>query len=222
MTATTQPARSCCPSRCRTRSTCSGTRLATRSWSAGDGGASRCWGSIAVVEGHGPRRGRFRGALDGGDDLVDRADVSAGRLIWRDLKKALRGAWVEKREKEMRIVLPGGGSVTVKSADDPDALRGVGLDGVVLDEAAFMREAAWVNGIRPALADRQGWAMFLTTPCGMNWIARPVRVGRVASRTGPAGSGRRATTRSCPKPRWRPRDATWASWSSRRSTWRSS
>ncbi len=128
-------------------------------------------GLIAVIEGHGPTGQRFPGALDGATIWWVAPTYPMGLLIWRDLKKALAGAWSEKNEKEMRIVLPGGGSVTVKSADDPDALRGVGLDGVVLDEAAFMKEAAWVNGIRPALSDRRGWAMFLTTPCGMNWIA---------------------------------------------------
>jgi len=127
-------------------------------------------GLIACVEGHGPAGSGFRGAIEGADIWWVAPTYPQGLLIWRDLKKALHGAWIEKKEKEMRIVLPGGGSITVKSADDPDALRGVGLDGVVLDEAAFMKEEAWVNGIRPALADRQGWALFLTTPKGVNWI----------------------------------------------------
>ena len=127
-------------------------------------------GLIACVEGHGPPDSGYRGALEGAQIWWIAPTYPQGVLIWRDLKKALAGAWVEKREKEMRITLPGGGSVTVKSADNPDALRGVGLDGVVLDEAAFMSEEAWVNGIRPALADRQGWALFLTTPNGMNWV----------------------------------------------------
>ena len=127
-------------------------------------------GLIAVVEGHGPERGTFRGALDGGQIWWVAPSFPIAVLIWQDLKKALRGAWAEKKEKQWMITLPGGGSVTVKSADDPDALRGVGLDGVVLDEAAFMQEAAWTQGIRPALADRRGWAIFLTTPKGQNWV----------------------------------------------------
>ncbi|MCA9315790.1 MAG: hypothetical protein KDB73_09895, partial [Planctomycetes bacterium] len=114
-------------------------------------------GLIACVEGHGPLDSGYRGALEGAQVWWIAPTYPQGVLIWRDLKKALRGGWIEKREKEMRIVLPGGGSVTVKSADNPDALRGVGLDGVVLDEAAFMSEEAWTHGIRPALADRQGW-----------------------------------------------------------------
>ncbi|MCA9315999.1 MAG: phage terminase large subunit [Planctomycetes bacterium] len=128
-------------------------------------------GLIACVEGHGPPDSGYRGALEGATTWWLAPTYPQGQLIWTDLKKALRGGWTEKSEKQMRITLPGGGSVTVKSADNPDALRGVGLDGVVLDEAAFFSEEAWVNAIRPALADRQGWAIVLTTPNGMNWIA---------------------------------------------------
>lgn len=127
-------------------------------------------GMLAVLEGHGPREGGHIGALEGGTIWWVAPSYPIASLIWRDLKRALRDAWVEKNENDRRIVLPGGGSVTVKSADNPDGLRGVGLDGVVLDEAAFMQEEAWTQGIRPALADRRGWAMFLTTPCGQNWL----------------------------------------------------
>ena len=127
-------------------------------------------GLVACIEGHGPPDSGFRGALEGATTWWVAPSYPQGQLVWADLKKALRGGWVEKSEKQMRITLPGGGSVTVKSADNPDALRGVGLDGVVLDEAAFMSEEAWVNGIRPALADRQGWAVFCTTPSGLNWV----------------------------------------------------
>jgi phage FluMu gp28-like protein len=68
--------------------------------------------------------------------------------------------------------LPGSGSVTVRSADNPDSLRGEGLDFVVLDECAFMHEDAWAQAIRPALADRQGRALFISTPKGRNWFWR--------------------------------------------------
>lgn len=127
-------------------------------------------GLLATVEGHGPRVGGYRGALEGATIWWVAPSFPVASLIWRNLKRALRGAWIEKNENERRIVLPGDGSITVKSADNPDALRGAGLDGVVLDEAAFMAQAAWSEGIRPALADRQGWALFLTTPKGQNWL----------------------------------------------------
>ncbi len=127
-------------------------------------------GLIAVVDGHGPRGAGHKGALEGGTVWWVAPTFPIASMIWRELKRALRDAWVEKSENERRIVLPGGGSVTVKSADNPDSLRGTGLDGVVLDEAAFMAREAWTEGLRPALADRQGWAVFLTTPKGMNWV----------------------------------------------------
>ena len=51
-------------------------------------------------------------------------------------------------------------------ADNPDRLRGGGLDGVLLDEYADMKPAVWGEVIRPMLADRQGWATFIGTPKG--------------------------------------------------------
>lgn len=70
------------------------------------------------------------------------------------------------------VTLPGGGEIQVRSADNPDSLRGEGLDFVVLDECAFMREEAWTEALRPALSDRHGRAMFISTPKGRNWFWR--------------------------------------------------
>lgn len=95
---------------------------------------------------------------------------TADRIIWPDLKRALSKAWIAKSETEHHIELPGGGSITVKSADNPDSLRGAGLDGLVFDEAAFAGPNVWSEVLRPMLSDRQGWAMFLTTPNGCNWF----------------------------------------------------
>lgn len=74
-------------------------------------------------------------------------------------------------ESQHRVELPGGGSVEVRSGDDPDtAGRGPGWDGVVMDEAAFVKQQLWYTSLRPALADRQGWAVFFSTPNGFNWF----------------------------------------------------
>lgn len=89
---------------------------------------------------------------------------------WRDLKSAFYDKWAYKLESERFIELEGGGTLTVKSADDPDALRGVGLDLVIVDEAAYIPEAAWVSALRPALADRRGKALLISTPHGRNWF----------------------------------------------------
>jgi len=76
------------------------------------------------------------------------------------------------RLSEMQVAFPGGGSAQVRSADDPQSLRGEGLTFAVLDECAFMREAAWSEAVRPALSDRQGGALFISTPRGRNWFWR--------------------------------------------------
>ena len=64
--------------------------------------------------------------------------------------------------------LSGGAQIRLYGADNPDAMRGIYLDGIVLDEYADMDPRMWAEIIRPALADRQGWAVFIGTPKGRN------------------------------------------------------
>lgn len=92
-------------------------------------------------------------------------------MAWRELK-ALADQIPARvvREDARRITLPGGGEITMKSADAPEALRGEGLDLVVLDEAAYIPEAVWTDAIRPALSDRKGGALLISTPRGYNWF----------------------------------------------------
>ena len=88
---------------------------------------------------------------------------------WRPLRQMARripGADIRLGDKQ--IILPGGGSVEVRSADKPDNLRGEGLDYVVMDECAFMQREVWTEAIRPALSDRLGKALFISTPKGRN------------------------------------------------------
>lgn len=89
---------------------------------------------------------------------------------WRDLKTALAGEWTAKLEHDRFIEFEGGGSISVKSADDPDSLRGVGLDFVVIDEAAYVNDLTWGAVLRPALSDRGGSALLISTPHGGNWF----------------------------------------------------
>jgi phage terminase large subunit len=77
----------------------------------------------------------------------------------------------EARESELSLELPYGGRVRLYGADNPDALRGIYLDEVVLDEYAQMRDGLWSEVIRPALADREGNATFIGTPMGRNAFA---------------------------------------------------
>jgi phage terminase large subunit-like protein len=78
---------------------------------------------------------------------------------------------VHVRRVDRMIEFPGGGEVQVRSADDPDSLRGEGLNLAVMDEFAFMKPEAW-EILRPALSDRQGDAVFISTPSGRNLFWR--------------------------------------------------
>lgn len=75
---------------------------------------------------------------------------------------------VKVNETELRVDLPNGARIRLYGADNYDRLRGIYLDGVVLDEFADMSPRAWSEVIRPALADRKGWASFIGTPKGKN------------------------------------------------------
>ncbi|MDP3940605.1 MAG: terminase family protein [Deltaproteobacteria bacterium] len=69
-----------------------------------------------------------------------------------------------------RIWLVGGVLIEFRSADRPDRLVGVGLNGIWIDEAARVKAIAWLDNMRPAISDKQGWALFSTTPLGRNWF----------------------------------------------------
>ena len=97
----------------------------------------------------------------------------AKMIAWKKLKnKLLNLRWVSKiNETELSIILKNGSTISLKGADGgAQNLRGVGLDAVILDEASIIDEEAWTEVLRPALADKQGWALFISTPAGMNWL----------------------------------------------------
>jgi hypothetical protein len=71
-------------------------------------------------------------------------------------------------EGELWVQLPNGSQIRIFGADNADSLRGIYLDGVVLDEVAQMSPNVWQEVLRPALSDRQGWALFIGTPQGQN------------------------------------------------------
>lgn len=79
---------------------------------------------------------------------------------------------VEVNESDLQVTLPTGAAIRIYGADNPDALRGIYLDGVVMDEVAQMKPAVWGEIVRPALADRGGWAVFIGTPKGVNLFSQ--------------------------------------------------
>jgi phage terminase large subunit len=69
---------------------------------------------------------------------------------------------------ELWVELLNGARVRVFGADNPDALRGLFFDGLIADEYGDWKPSVWGSVIRPALADRQGWATVIGTPKGHN------------------------------------------------------
>lgn len=136
-------------------------------------GKTAC-GLLAAVCGHGhpdPRHpGHLRGAIDGGHLYWVSPTFAISKKIERDIQRCFRNSGFEYLKGEARIEIPGGGSITIKTAASPVGLRGDGLDGVIFDEAAFADKEVWTEALRPALSDKQGWSLFTTTPNGLNWV----------------------------------------------------
>lgn len=97
----------------------------------------------------------------------------AKRVVWDYFKQyALTIPGSEANEADLRIDIPIRSGERIRfmllGAENPMALKGLYLDGVVLDEFAEMNPSVWREVIRPALSDRKGWAIFIGTPKGRN------------------------------------------------------
>lgn len=95
--------------------------------------------------------------------------AQAKAVAWDLVKQvALKIPGAVIRESELKVELPNGASIRLFGADNPNALRGLGFDGVVVDEVADIEPGVWGEVVRPALADRRGWALFIGTAKGVN------------------------------------------------------
>ena len=95
----------------------------------------------------------------------------AAQIAWAKLKELVPAEYVAaKNESDLSLTLVNRAVIALRGADNPDSLRGPGLDFVVLDEAAFMKREAWTEVLRPSLSDKLGRALFISTPSGYNWF----------------------------------------------------
>lgn len=93
----------------------------------------------------------------------------AREAAWDYLKQYTRVIPGRKvNETRACVDLPNGARITLYGAENADALRGIYLDGLVMDEVAWMRDTVWDMIFRPFLMDREGWAFFIGTPMGKN------------------------------------------------------
>ena len=75
---------------------------------------------------------------------------------------------VRFNETELRVDLPNKARITLLGSENCDGLRGIYLDGCVIDEYANVNDRLFPEIIRPALSDRKGFCIFIGTPQGMN------------------------------------------------------
>lgn len=96
----------------------------------------------------------------------------AEKIAWQMLKNHTKDIpGVEYNEAKLRCTIPRGKdhiTIYLLGAENPDSIRGMYFDGVILDEFGEMNPEVWGKVIRPALADRKGWAIFIGTPKGQN------------------------------------------------------
>jgi len=96
--------------------------------------------------------------------------TQAKDVAWSYLKEYTASIpGIEKSETELSVTFPHNGArIRLYGADNYDRLRGLYLDGAIIDEAGDIDPRAWSEVIRPALSDRKGWATFIGTPKGRN------------------------------------------------------
>lgn len=97
------------------------------------------------------------------------------RIVYANIMRKLKLSKDVKKQYNipqgmMRIEMPWGTILEVKSAERQESLLGEGLSGVIMAEAARHTSDTWEQYIRPALSDKQGWAIFTSTPRGYNWF----------------------------------------------------
>jgi hypothetical protein len=95
------------------------------------------------------------------------------KIMWPLLKMLAKmegegGLIAQAHENTAVATLVNGRRISIKGADRPDSLRGVGISFAVLDEYAFMKPEVWELIVQPALADVEGGALFIGTPEGKN------------------------------------------------------
>lgn len=107
----------------------------------------------------------------------------AREIMWVKLKRAIPVNWVAHvHETLLKITLKNGSVISLKGADRPDTLRGVGLDYIVLDEFQDMRKGVWDEVLRPTLATTQGGALFIGTPKSFNHFHKLYEKGQKQKR----------------------------------------
>lgn len=91
-------------------------------------------------------------------------------MQWVPLINKEIGQFIKINKSVFTMESYSGSKLELKSTDNPASLLGAGLDMLIVDEAARVPEEVWRTHLRPTLTDRQGKALFISTPYGKNWF----------------------------------------------------
>ncbi len=89
------------------------------------------------------------------------------RIAWDYLVNYTRPLGAKVNIAELRVDFMGR-RISLYGADNPDSLRGIYLDGAVIDEVGNINPSVFSDIIRPALTDRLGFCVAMGTPKGNN------------------------------------------------------
>lgn len=94
--------------------------------------------------------------------------AQAKSIAWEYLKWYGRPLIKKINESDLIVTTLNNAEIRLFGADNADALRGLGFNGIFMDEYGDFKPSVWGSVIRPALADKRGWAVFAGTPKGKN------------------------------------------------------
>lgn len=103
------------------------------------------------------------------------------QIHWRGLQQIIPRDWIAKKnEVDLSITLRNNSIIELKGAENPDALRGVKLRGLVIDEIASIRswDWLWAEVLRPTLTDYEAPCLFISTPKGYNHFFQLFEMGQ--------------------------------------------
>jgi hypothetical protein len=92
----------------------------------------------------------------------------AKAVAWQYFQEFAAPITETKNEQELTLTLMNGSQIRLFGADNADAMRGLGFDGLYLDEYGDFRPSVFGNVLRPSLSDKTGWCVFGGTPKGKN------------------------------------------------------
>jgi len=102
----------------------------------------------------------------------------AKRVAWDYIKYYAAPITKSTNESDLMVELVNGAKIMLFGGDNADAMRGMGFNGVYLDEYGDFRPSVWGNVIRPTLSSTMGWAVFGGTPKGKNQFHDIYRVSQ--------------------------------------------